>query len=102
MSTDRCPSLLLSDLEQTVEERPVASERDAQVLRRGFLALVPALLETGAGLVEAAHQLGHEVGHELVGPLHRLARLVDEARLHLFPPRAEALELVAAEELLLI
>src|SRR4029079_3648729 len=91
-----------SDLQQSVEERPVASQRDAKVLRRRFLALVPLLLQARAGLVEAARQLRHQVRDELVGPLDRFPRLVDETGLHFLPARAQPLELVLVEELLVL
>src|SRR6185503_17413248 len=80
-----------SGREQPLEERAVALERDAQVLRRDVLAAAPLGLEALALLGEALGKALHDGRDEGVGVLDGPARLVDEAHLDLLPAGLEAL-----------
>jgi len=78
---------LLSRLrgEQAIEERAVALQRHAQILRRRIVSRVPLRLEVRALLRERLGKSLHELRHEGVSVLHRLLGLVDETDLHLLP-----------------
>src|SRR6185503_11582365 len=80
-----------SGREQPLEERAVALQRDAQVLRRDVLATAPLGLEALALRGEALGEALHDGRDEGVGVLDRAARLVDEAHLDLLPAGLEAL-----------
>src|SRR6476659_2954312 len=80
-----------SGREQPLEERAVALERDAQVLRRDVLAAAPLGLEALALLGKALGEALHDGRDEGVGVLDRTARLVDEAHLDVLPARLEGL-----------
>src|SRR6478735_8983415 len=80
-----------SGREQPLEERAVALERDAQVLRRDVLAAAPLGLEALALLGEALGEALHDGRDEGVGVLDRTARLVDELHLDLLPTGLEGL-----------
>src|SRR5215510_12714574 len=66
-----------SGRKEPVEERPVAGERDAEVLRRNVVALRPLGFEALALLGEGRREALHQVGDERVGLLDRALRLVD-------------------------
>src|SRR5690242_18318875 len=77
--------------QQPAEERAVALERDAQVLRRDVLAAAPLRLEALALLGEALGEALHHRRDERVGVLDGATRLVDEADLDVLPAGLEAL-----------
>ena len=84
--------------EQAVEERPVALQRDAEILRRDLVAAVPLALEAAPLLREAVCEPLHEVGDECVGVLDCAAGLVDEAALDLAPAGLDVARRVVLEQ----
>jgi hypothetical protein len=71
--------------EKAIKKRAVSLQGDAEILRSHVISAIPLLFEI---LPFGCEHLGnslHGVGHECVGPLHRLARRVHERRLNVGP-----------------
>src|SRR5829696_1651689 len=83
---------------ESVEERAVPLQRDPQVLRRDVLVVVPLRLEPRTLGRERLGQPLHQLGHERVGLLDRIARVVDEGGLDARPALAEAIAVGSLEE----
>src|SRR4051812_49281147 len=83
--------------QQLVEERAVAAQRDPQFLG-GRLTLPPLAFELALVLGERGGQGADHGRDQLVGLVHRLLRVVDEAGLHILPAVPEAGDLLLVDQ----
>src|SRR6478752_7075387 len=86
--TDLKPSTILG-LQQAVEERTVALERDAQFLGRDLLASLPLTFEPLLALGERLGEGLHHLGDEGIRGTDRLPRIIHERALDPLPPVTE-------------
>ena len=83
---------------EALEELAVLRQRDAQIFGGGLLTACPLLLEPCLGCRETAGELIDDVGDKAVGLVRAFSGIVDETRLDVVPPRAEAGEFIGGEE----
>src|SRR4029453_11457596 len=86
------PSSRTSDVEESVEEGPVALEREPKVLRIDLLVAAPLLLEPRALVREALGEAHHQLGNQAVRVLAGTPRLVHEPRLDVGPALSQLIE----------
>ena len=79
-----------SERQQAIEEGPIASEGQPQILGGGLVA-VQALFEVRALAAEQLFKFVEHLTHQLVRAAYGTARLVDELTLELIPPTVVAL-----------
>ena len=92
-----CVRLRFSDGKQTLKERAVALQRDAEVFGRDIVSAIPLLLEFGTLLGKNFGQAFHGCGDQAVRLLYGSTGLIDESGLNAGPTGSQLLQFVIRE-----